>query len=152
MLIWLLALALPAQGATAAIMAFCNPNHHAAALHGAAAEPAPQRPLDEHPAHTAHAHSGHDTDGAEHPAHIQPAGKAPASAGSVPGAEVTKLAHADKHQCSACASCCSAAAVHNTVLSVPAPEVTPTVFIAVVATVERFTADGPDRPPRIILV
>jgi hypothetical protein len=72
-----------------------------------------------------------------------------ASAGDL---SATKLAHADKHKCSACASCCSAAVIGSTVLKVPAPGVAPTVFISVVPTVEKFASDGPDRPPRVHLV
>lgn len=62
-----------------------------------------------------------------------------------------KFMHADTHKCSACASCCSVGAILNTVLTVPAPELTPTVFSAVVTTVDAFATDGPDRPPRIVL-
>ncbi len=62
-----------------------------------------------------------------------------------------KQIQADHHKCSACASCCSASAILCTVLSVPTPEVSPTVFIAVVHSVGAFTTEGPDRPPRIVL-
>jgi hypothetical protein len=37
------------------------------------------------------------------------------------------------------------------VLVVPAPALAGTVFSAVVPSVDSFTADGPDRPPRTVL-
>lgn len=117
--------------------------HHPAHPHAAAPQPAP-------PAHghTAPLSTGDD-------------GAAVGSARSGPGFEALgatgdvspkKLAHADEHKCSACASCCSAAVIGSTVLNVPAPGVTPTVFSAVVPTVEKFSSDGPDRPPRVLIV
>ena len=139
LLIWLLVLAVPAQGAAAATMAFCGPNHHGgerAASHQAAPS--------EHAHHmgiaeTPHGHHGlaasSDNDTAT------PAGVATPA----------KFVQADKHKCSACASCCSLGAILNTVLAVPAPVLTPTVFTTEVPSVDPFAADGPDRPPRIVL-
>lgn len=142
-LIWLLVLALPAQGAAAATMAFCNPNHHATA--GTVA-------------HTqAHGHSATDSSVFDnHHLHVADAVVASASVTAATTAAVdapsSKLVHADPHTCSACASCCTATAICSTVLNVPAPDVTPNVFGSVVATVEKFSSDGPDRPPRVLLV
>ena len=155
-LIWLLALALPAQGMAAATLSLCSPSRHAtvavavtAAQHGTRAGPAHHAGQHAHP-HPAQADSGH-----AHPDHRPLADKQPAGAGdgvSAAAAEVVKLVHADKHQCSACASCCSAAVIPSSVLSVAEPAVAPTVFVAVVPTVEKFAASGPDRPPRVFLV
>ncbi len=109
-LIWLLALALPAQGLAAATMVFCQTGHAAPV----ATVSAPH--CDEHAA----------------PAQANP------------------QVQADAHKCSACAACCSAGAVHSMVLQVPEPGITAPVFVAVVPTVEKFSASGPDRPPRAI--
>jgi len=164
-LIWLLVLALPAQGAAAATMAFCSPNHHSAGSTAvsrqiAAVDPGLATQQHAHP----HAVAG---DLASHThRHAVPQGVADSDpvvsgvhsaagsdlVGSAGDLSATKLAHADHHKCSACASCCSAAVIGSTVLNVPAPGVTPTVFISVVPTVERFSSDGPDRPPRVLLV
>lgn len=59
--------------------------------------------------------------------------------------------HAVQQKCSACASCCSLGAMLSPMLAVPAPNFAPTVFATVVPTVGAFAADGPDRPPRIVL-
>ena len=117
LLLWLLVLAVPAQGMAAAAMVFCGPNHHAGGGQG-----------------TQHHHADAQA-GQESPA---------ADADAAP----RKLVHADPHKCSACASCCSAAAILNSAPVVPAPEVSSTEFVAVVPTVDPFVAGGPDRPPR----
>lgn len=140
LLIWLLVLAVPAQGAAAATMAFCGPNHHG----GGAAAHAQQSPPAEH------AHQGIDARSAH--AHYAAATQADEDVvATAISAASPKFVHADTHKCSACASCCSVGAILNTVLTVPAPELTPTVFSAVVTTVDAFATDGPDRPPRIVL-
>jgi len=154
LLIWLLVLAVPAQGAAAATLAFCGPNH----LGGGATAHA-------HPGvAAAHTHPGIETLTAhDHPSLAALAGEgvgaaalaAPtsavtSSAASAPiSALPAKAAPADNHKCSACAACCSVAAILSTVPSVPTPGNTTTVFSAVVTTVDVFAADGPDRPPRI---
>ena len=140
LLIWLLVLAVPAQGASAATMAFCGPNHHGG---GAAAQVRAAAPGN-------HAHHGFSapTDD-EHPQVASQADEdASTSATSVASA---KVSHASKHKCSACASCCSVGAILSSVLAVPAPVFTPTVFSAVVPSVDTLAADGPDRPPRLVL-
>ena len=140
LLIWLLVLAVPAQGATAVTMAFCGPNHQSA---GAAAQTQPAGPAD---------HSHHD--GAAAPEHEHLKTAAPAdedSSTSAVSAAPAKVSDASKHKCSACASCCSVGAILRSVLAVPAPIFTPTVFSAVVPSVDTLAADGPDRPPRIVL-
>lgn len=161
LLICLLALALPAQAVAAATMAYCTPNHPAAgltvaALHGTEADLQPDarhQELRQHQARHVHGtstqagkgHDGHPADGV--------AAQTPSAATDLSAAATfLELAHAEKHQCSACASCCAAAAVSSIALGVPAPGVTRTVFIAVVPAVEKFAADGLDRPPRAILV
>jgi len=140
LLIWLLVLAVPAQGAAAATMAFCGPNHHGG---GATAKLQPAAP-----ANHAH-HEGAVATEQEHPqAAAQTDEVSSAAAVTVVSA---KVSDASKHKCSACASCCSVGAILSSVLAVPAPVFTPTVFSAVVPGVDTFASDGPDRPPRIVL-
>lgn len=140
LLIWLLILAVPAQAAAAATMAFCGPNHDGRGQSTAYRQDAPAR----HAHHGSAAQEPHGHDGLA----AQPDEDASASASA---AAPAKFVQADKHKCSACASCCSAAAIVTTVLTVPAPAVSLTVFIAVASTVDAFAAGGPDRPPRIFL-
>jgi hypothetical protein len=133
LLIWLLVLALPAQGAIAATMVFCGPSHHSAAAstvaaHGAHAE------QHEH-AHTAQVHD-----------HI--ADRATGDTASAESPAPESFGHADTKTCSVCASCCSATAIHSTVPKLPVLEPGSTVFGIVVPAIEAFVADGPDRPPR----
>ena len=140
LLIWLLVLAVPAQGAAAATMAFCGPNHHGG---DAAAQIQATTPAK-------HAHH----DGVVASEHKHPQATAAAdedSSASADSVAPAKVSHASKHKCSACASCCSVGAILSSVLAVPAPVFTPTVFSAVVPSVDWFAADGPDRPPRIVL-
>ncbi len=151
LLLWLLVLAVPAQGLAAATMVFCGPDHHAGG-----GQPA----LALHDTHAEHQHPGHDDQNApHHPADEQAEAQAEAqevddaqagaqAQAAAPSAAQTRFVHADKHKCSACASCCSAAAILSRAPVLPAPEVTATEFAAVVPTVDPFATDGPDRPPR----
>lgn len=140
LLIWLLVLTVPAQGVAAATMAFCGPNHHG----GAAATLARQA------ASAGHSHHGSDAQRAHqhHEAAAQAAEAGSASADSHAPSPGNQTA---KQKCSACASCCSIGALLSPALVVPAPDLTPTAFCAVVPNVDPFAADGPDRPPRIAL-
>lgn len=142
LLIWLMVLAVPAQGAAAVTMAFCGPAHHA----GQATPRAQPRQAVEHAQHESHARQAHDhSDVASTPMADDETGA------STDAVKVASSGHIDKQKCSACASCCSMAAVPNSVLSVPPPVVAPVVFSTVVPDVDAFAADGPDRPPRIVL-
>ena len=143
LLIWLLVLALPAQGFAVAAMVGCGLRHQAAVGAGGAAQvPHP------HP-HDAAGRAAHDFHHAALPAPTGDAGDASASSGPAPDA--TAAVAADSHKCSACASCCSAGAILNTVPSVPMPEFATLVFADWVVSVAPFAVDGPDRPPRRIL-
>ena len=136
LLIWLLVLAVPAQGAAAATMAFCGSNHHGGGSPRAEATAS----ATEH-SHHGDALAGHELDA-----------DAAAVAASVDDASVVvKENQAAKQKCSVCASCCSLGAILIAVPVVPATDSAPTVFTTVVPTVGAFAADGPDRPPRYVL-
>jgi hypothetical protein len=136
LLIWLLVLAVPAQGAAAATMAFCGPNHHGGGL-----------PVAEVSATAAeHSHQGHGMAG-----HELDVDATSDVVGTDEASAIGKASQAAKQKCSVCASCCSLGAILTTVPVVPATDSAPTVFITVVPTVDAFAADGPDRPPRNVL-
>jgi len=136
LLVWLLVLALPAQGAMAASMVFCGPNLHSSASSATALAVAQaDRTQHEH-----HDHAPHDAAHA-----VEGQASEPASGGS---ATPQPFAQGDMQKCSVCASCCSAAAIHGTVPNLPSFEPATAVFASLVPAVEAFTADGPDRPPR----
>lgn len=136
LLIWLLALALPAQGVMAATMVFCGAHHHdpaavAAVGHEAGATHQPHDLAAQPPDQAA---DGHAWNAASDDA-------ATADASAQPGMQ----------KCSVCASCCSAAAIHDTVPKLPAVETIAVHFAALAPAIEPFAAVGPDRPPRHVL-
>ena len=133
--VWLLVLAIPAQGMAAATMASCGPNHHEGTPARAAMSVASE-----------HAHHGDSLS-----VHGLDAGAVAdaASANGHTGAE--KASQAGQKKCSACASCCSLGALLSTVPVVPATDAAPTVFFTAVPSVDAVAVDGPDRPPRHVL-
>jgi hypothetical protein len=126
LLMWLLVLAVPAQGAAAATMVFCGPSHFTVAKYAHQGD------------RTAHNHRAQASQLEEH------------DTASANGAAPLKVASVDAHTCSACASCCSAAILHA-VLSMPAEGVSLALFADGVPSVDAFATDGPDRPPRLVL-
>ena len=133
LLIWLLVLAVPAQGAAAATMAFCGTNHHGSG--SARAEVSADVSM--------HRHHG-DAESV----HEVRSGASATMAAADDAQAGAKVSQAAKQKCSACASCCSLGAILTTVPVVPATDSAPTVFTIVVPTVDALAADGPDRPPR----
>ena len=96
LLIWLLVLAVPAQGAAAATMAFCGPNHHGSSSARVEVSAATSK----------HSHHG----GAESVHEVRSgASTTMAAADDVP--TVMKVNQASKQKCSVCASCCSMGAI-----------------------------------------
>ncbi|MCI4427850.1 MAG: hypothetical protein JHC40_01645 [Burkholderiales bacterium] len=135
LLIWLLALAVPAQAVAAATMAFCGPGHQGRVVQ---------------PGSTSNGRHHHDATKAEH-SHVQHPvlhGEGLASPGGEHSASTDRM-HADSHKCSACASCCSALALASVIEMPACPEFAATRFDCVAPSVEKFSAEGPDRPPRI---
>ncbi len=137
LLVWLLVLALPAQGAAAATMVFCGAAHHG----GGPARDA-----------VSVSASGHAHHGGAEAAHAVEADVSAEAAVADDAPSTLKASQAAKQKCSVCASCCSPGAILTTVPIFPATDPAPTVFTTVVPTVDAFAADGPDRPPRNVPV
>jgi hypothetical protein len=147
-LIWLVVLAVPAQGAAAVTMASCGPNHQGgvptgSTLHSGAS------------AHAQHGEGGH-AHGVDASASASATAPAPAPApAAAPFADSEpaspEAGHASPQKCSACASCCSLGAIPTPGLVILSTEPAPTVFVTVVTAVDAFAADGPDRPPRHVI-
>lgn len=134
--IWLLALALPAQGVMAATMVLCGPNHGGrASAVGAMHDDG---------------HATRQQDSALH-ARIAAVDDHAEDAISHETAAADKFTQSGMQKCSVCASCCSAAAIHDTVPKLPVLEPMAADFAALATAVEPFAADGPDRPPRHLL-
>lgn len=120
-------------------MAFCGPNHHGGSAATTAQQPGPAE------------HSNHHGDGQSAPGHHEMAALADeADSASASPETASQGSHAAKQKCSACASCCSLGAILSSLLAVPMPVFTPTVFSTAVPSVDIFAADGPDRPPRFV--
>lgn len=121
--LWLLLLALPLQGVTAATMAHC----------GAARDVA-----------VAMAHAGH----AGHAGHDHAAMQAAAAHGDEDAGTPGKSVHPGAHACSACAACCMALGLPAALPVLPEPEVGPVAALPAGAPAERFVTGGLERPPR----
>lgn len=152
--VWLMVLALPAQGQAAALMQHCGTR--LAAGFAAGAGHAGDR------LHSPHEHQHHDAADASaaHALHAvvthgDGRGLTAATAVATAGDESVPLADpglpAGAHGCSACAACC-------VVLGLPAPAPVMPVSLAglartpiVTVSATSFLTTGPDRPPRTIL-
>lgn len=136
-----LALAVAAQGVAAATLAFCGPHHRGVQSVGQQQEAGA----------LAHAHH-HDAATAQTPEATDGADIEIADAVAAAGAPAQpESGHPAQHKCSACASCCAAGAILNTVPTVPMPALADAVFADWVASVDPYAVDGPDRPPRPVL-
>ncbi len=136
---WLLLLALPLQGFAAATMLNCGPNHHQM-WEASIGTPA-----------AAHEHSGH----ADHQHPMDRADPGPTAASSAPddaGSPVQQLGDLTQFKCSACAACCMGAALPTAALTFQSPPPTVAPGVSVLASHVGFLTDGPDRPPRHLLV
>ena len=133
MLTWLLAAALPIQGASAATMLSCDDAHHSPAA------------LQMHD-HT-HGHAG------GHHAHIAGAGagafEQSDSAQSIPG--TLRLAKTANHKCSACASCCLSAFATASSLCFETEQLAELFEPLVTRILAAYVTEGLERPPRSLL-
>ena len=148
-LTWLLVLALPAQGYAAQTMLFCGPGHHGAAVSGAVHDTAAHGHGEHGGAHTGSVHSH----GSVH-MHAQ-ADTGDADTGSdALGAAADKAAKAEPSgagTCSACAACCSAAAITSTSQAIAPVRLTPDYGIALIELHDSRADSGLERPPRTLL-
>ena len=129
MLMWLLAVALPLQGVSAATMAACGVGHHGGASASSQTVSPESRQVHGHDASMAREHAG-----AIH-------------------AHSTKsdLPEDVAHKCSACASCCLGAAVPTPTLSFDTARLTAHFAPLVARTLAAFVTEGLERPPRSFL-
>ena len=142
LLVWLLALAVPAQGATAATMALCGPIHQGQRSSVASVD---------HHLHGRHQPVQHQHGQADRSAGADGGRATSAVDGAAPSGPAQPSPHTDNHKCSACAVCCTVTALPSALPTLPAVEPSTARFAAVVIAVEAFAADGPERPPRPLL-
>jgi hypothetical protein len=136
--VWLMAVALPLQGLAAATMLNCGPAHHRMAALMASQPSSPEVAAHDH---SAHAH------------HMAVAPDASSDESAADGAAApSQWDQAAKLKCSACAACCSAAALPPAIVTFPSIRQA-AVFEPVPSdSVAHFQTGGLDRPPRIHLV
>ena len=138
LIVWFIAIALPVQGMAGVTMAHCGSSH---ARMGATMEAPQHRHADREAG--AHHHPADVADGAAQPDH----GAAPQAK-----AQSSKLSDLAQYKCSSCASCCAGSALPSAIPCLPETMAAPAVFAEEMVTVDAFTSDGPDRPPRTHLV
>jgi hypothetical protein len=136
-LMWLVAVAVPIQGAVAATMLTCGPNHVPASSQGLVLD-------GDHMSHASHT-MHHQVD------HVEQS-----SVGSSDGADLSTgdadFGKVATQKCSACASCCTAAALPSSVLDFPLSALPSTDLPTALSAAVIFSTDGPERPPRISLL
>lgn len=138
-LMWLVVLAIPAQGYAAAAMVGCGPGHHSMLAAPSHADAMAERDA---PIHAFDASLEADSD----PHH---AGSAESDHGQLTKSHGS-AAKGAKGSCSPCASCCVVAALPTTVMVFePLPLVDFFVPLAP-RSVASFVTDGLDRPPRFV--
>ncbi len=169
-LIWLLALAIPLQGAMAAAMRCCGPEHHQSQNAGER-PPATGHDLNgaspDHGGHSGQVHDHHSPSHwhAEHGGAVaQTSGSAHVHAqASTASPDESTVALRGQHdaqdsgpleagKCSVCASCCTATGLPSQAPVIKAPSFDELHVVSVGASPPEFTTSGPDRPPRSFLV
>lgn len=142
LLLWVMVLAMPAQGMAASLMLFCGPSHLRMVQGFAAAHPA---------AVPAHVHErGH---AAPAPASVHEAPVADSASAVVGGAADAGGFAAAPHgdfSCSACAACCTVLAPPASFALPALPGPAHALMPAVGSLVQSHHPDGLDRPPRAV--
>ena len=151
-LIWLVALAIPAQGMAAAAMLHYCPGHHAASV----AQPkvrAQPGDLWLAPADAAtHSHARHRAVDVDAAGDTGKHAASPDTADTAQGGEATfatKAVGSTNQKCSACASCCAGLALPRAAVVPPAIDPVRGVSVLPRSWAASIVIDGPERPPRI---
>ena len=152
-LIWLVALAVPAQGMAAATMLHCGPGHHGAqatqhkvqALAGA-----PQAAAGAYAAHGHVSHPAPDVSSAGDSGQNASSLDASGAAQTGKAADAVKGAQSSYQKCSACASCCAGLALPSTAVMPPTIDPAREVTVLSPSWAASVVVDGPERPPRIL--
>lgn len=134
---WLLMAAIPVQGLAAGMMITCGPNHERM---GQVVE-----------------HGQHQIDGVHHDSEVG-SSSSDADLASVEESLTAPLATPDsplttfgEFKCSACAACCTAAAIPAAVTTFGASTPTALLTSIRVSRAPVFLTGGPERPPRLLL-
>ena len=156
-LIWLVALAIPAQGMAAVAMLHCGPGHHPAQKAGATATLLPEVA---HAEHAAHGHVGHRVQGSDAAtsaaasADVQGVSAAATAADTAAdsASDADPSTQAPNQKCSACAACCAGLALPSAVALLPTLDPVREVTVLSPSWTAGVAVDGLERPPRILRV
>jgi len=152
-LIWLVALAVPAHGMTAATMLHCGPAHHgaqAAKLEFQALPDALHMAPGEDAAHRHASHHAPDPSMASDPGQNVILPDASGAEQADQGIEDVKVAKVTYQKCSACASCCAGLALSGTAIILPTIEAIYEITTWSSSMATSVVVNGPERPPRIL--
>lgn len=153
MFIWLVVVAVPAQGMAAVTMLHCGPSQHVAQAVQRQVQALPdvaQAAPGEQAAHGYASHHAPDTSTASETG--RNVISADASGVAQPG-EVTdpvKIAKSTQQKCSACASCCAGVALPSKAIMPPTLDPAREVTVSSPYWASSVVIDGPERPPRIL--
>ncbi len=139
LIVWLVAIALPAQGVAGVTMAHCGTGPLAAVTASGHQHQHPRQHQHQHPQADQVADDSH-----HHGADPADADTAASAAKAQPGT----LADVSQHKCSSCAACCAGTALPSAAPHLPQVESAAAVFAEDLLTVAAFASSGPDRPPR----
>jgi len=151
--IWLLALAIPAQGMAMAAMMHCGSAHHSPQAAQGKVQPLPDVAQAALAKHAAHGHVGHLAPDARMANDTgQTAASSDASGSAQPDklTDPVKVASSTYQKCSACASCCAGAALPSMAVMAPTFDPAREVTVFSLSTAADVVVDGPERPPRIL--
>ncbi|HMO44869.1 MAG TPA: hypothetical protein PKB14_02415 [Rubrivivax sp.] len=137
-LVWIMVLAMPAQGMAASTMLFCGPSHERM-MPGVGADH-----------HEAAVSAAHDHAATPHVADAADLDHAP-STGEAGLDDDGKFTDLGQFKCSACASCCSMLALPAGFAQLDEPGLADARPTAPVAAVQSHHAEGLERPPRATL-
>lgn len=152
-LIWFVALAVPAQGMAAATMMHCGPTHHGAQAAQRKVQALPDALQAAPEAHAAHGHASHvaaharmASDTGQNTTSLDASGTAQPDKDTDP----VKVTKATYQKCSACASCCAGVALPSTAVMPPMIDPAREVTVLLPSCAASVVIDGPERPPRIL--
>lgn len=135
LVVWFIAISLPAQAMMGAAMAHCGSAHD---LMGNRAEATQQ------------VHAGLVAAATRTVTDVEAQGDhGTAAKAEAPSGKSSYLA---QHKCSSCASCCAGAALPSAFPHMPTPAAASSALVEAMVMVDAVASDGPDRPPRNLLV
>lgn len=153
MLIWLVALAVPAQGIAAATMMHCDLAQHGAQVTQRKVEALPDAFLAPPVEHAAHGHASHRALDANTASETVQSATSPDTSDTArldKGIGHVKAAKTASQKCSVCAACCAGLALPSTAVMLPTIEPTHDVTVLSPRVAASVVVDGPERPPRIL--